>query len=75
MFCRSNANTLSPYSRKGVGRREAASSVSSTADSINNDVSLEQVISVRWSHQPPKYKTFNSMEDALPFNKYCGRSS
>ena len=49
-----------------AGRREFASSVASASafESNCNSMTLEQVIQ-RWSHQPPDYKTLNSMQDLL----------
>ena len=63
-------NTSSQYSGAGVGRKEGVTrhcspSKTARADSHNsNDMTLDQVIQ-RWSHQPPKYKTLNSMQDLL----------
>ena len=61
---RTTSPQKSQYSGAGVGRREFASSMTSRADSYNNDMTLQQVIQ-RWSHQPPNYKKLNSMQDLL----------
>eukprot|EP00984_Skeletonema_dohrnii_P029895 scaffold20854_cov126-Skeletonema_dohrnii-CCMP3373.AAC.4 len=60
----SMSNSSFQYSGAGVGRRESLSSITSSADSNNDAMTLEQVIQ-RWSHQPPKYKKLNSMQDLL----------
>lgn len=77
MFGRRRQQTTSSlYPTTGVGRKEDCSERSSptksdplenknnSINSSHNNMTLEQLIK-RWSHQPPKFKSLNPLQDLL----------